>query len=69
MSYRFNDARRIEMAAKGFLVRVIIVDRATHQVTAIKYTYDPRTEAEREAADEAEAEAYAKKASEAESLT
>ncbi len=64
LSYKHNDARRVEMAAQGFLVRVIIVDRETHQVTFIKYTYDPRTEAEREAADEAEAEAYKKNASE-----
>ena len=63
MSYRHNDARRVEMARQGFLVRVIIVDRKSHEVTFIKYIYDPRTDAEREAADEAEAEAYAKKAS------
>jgi hypothetical protein len=65
MSYRYNDQRRLEMADMGFLVRVITVDRVSHQVTAIWYVYDPRSEAEREAAEEAEAEAYAKKASEA----
>jgi hypothetical protein len=48
------------MAAKGFHVRVLIVDRVTHQVSVIKYTYDPRSESEREAAEEAEAQAYAK---------
>lgn len=54
----------------GFLVRVINVDRRTHQVRSIWYTYDPRSEAEREAAEQAEFEAYMqKKASDDESPT
>jgi hypothetical protein len=69
VSFKFNDRRRIEMAEAGFHVRMIVVDRLTHQVSVIKYTYDPRTDAEREADDEAEAAAYAKKASDGESLT
>ncbi len=62
MSYKFNDERRIEMAKAGFHVRVLIVDRESHKITFVKYVFDPRTEAEREAAEEAEAEAYVKKA-------
>ena len=60
MSYRHNDARRVEMARQGFVVRCIIVDRETHQITSIWYAYDP---------DDGEREAAAKEASEDESLT
>ncbi len=69
MTYKFNDQRRQEMAAKGFLVRIITVDKVTHEVTRVWYTYDPRSEEQREAAEQAEFEAYmAQKASD-ESLT
>jgi hypothetical protein len=69
VSYKYNDERRQEMAAMGFLVRVINVDRRTHKITAVWYTFDPRSEEERDRAYAAEAEeAYAKKASD-ESLT
>ena len=65
MSFKYNDERRQEMERQGFLVRQIHVSRETHQVTSVWYVYDPRTEAEREAAEEAEFEAYMqKKASE-----
>ena len=66
MSFKYNDERRQEMERQGFLVRQIHVCRESHQVTSVWYVYDPRTEAQREAAEEAEFEAYMqKKASEA----
>ena len=58
MTYKHNDQRRIDMKREGFLVRVIIVDRESHKITFVKYVYDPRSESEREAAEQAEYEAF-----------
>ena len=41
MSFRVDDERRMDMAARGFVVRQIVVDRFTHAVTAVWYAYDP----------------------------
>ena len=40
MSFRLDDERRMEMAARGFVVRQIVVDRFTHAVTEVWYAYD-----------------------------
>jgi hypothetical protein len=41
MSFRYNDERRLEMAAQGFAVRQLQVDSETHEVTSVWYVYEP----------------------------
>jgi hypothetical protein len=58
VTYRYNDERRQEMERQGFLVRIVTVDKVTHEVTTIWYVYDPSSEEQREAAEQVEFEAY-----------